>query len=68
MRNRSIKKDLEELKKLKDELFDVRLRLASKKKSEPWTMEDLDAALKALKKDKARDPHGCLNEFFKLEI
>ena len=65
LRNRPIKKDLEELKKLKDELFDVRLRLASKKKSEPWTMEDLDAALKALKKDKARDPHGWLNELFK---
>ena len=28
-------------------------------------MDDLDAALKALKKDKARDPNGWSNELFK---
>jgi ribosomal protein L29 len=59
LRNRPIKKELEELKKLKDELFDIRLKLASKKKLEPWTMNDLNAALKAI------DPHGWLNDLFK---
>jgi hypothetical protein len=43
MRNRPIKYELEELKGLKDELFNVRLKLASQKKSEPWQMEDLDS-------------------------
>ena len=28
-------------------------------------MQDLDKALKALKKDKARDPNGWVNEIFK---
>ena len=28
-------------------------------------MDDLDAALKALKKDKARDPNGWCNDLFK---
>ena len=46
MRNRPMKADLEELKDLKEELFDIRLKLASKKKSEPWTMDDLEKALK----------------------
>ena len=49
MRNRPMKADLEELKDLKEELFDIRLKLASKKKSEPWTMDDLEKALKTLK-------------------
>ena len=65
MRNRPMKADLEELKDLKEELFDIRLKLASKKKSEPWTMDDLEKALKTLKKDKARDPNGWCNELFK---
>ena len=49
MRNRPMKADLEELKDLKEELFDIRLKLVSKKKSEPWTMDDLEKALKTLK-------------------
>ena len=65
LRNRPIKEEFQELKDLKDGVFDARLKLASKKKSEPWKMEDLEAALKALKKDKSRDPNGWCNELFK---
>jgi hypothetical protein len=65
LRNRPIKDELKELKNLKDELFSTRLKLAKEKKSEPWTLADLDAALKTLKKDKARDPNGWINELFK---
>ena len=65
MRNRPMKTELGELKDLKDELFNVRLKLASKKKSEPWLMVDLEKVLKVLKKDKARDPNGWCNELFK---
>ena len=35
------------------------------KKSEPWDMTKMEKALKALKKDKARDPNGWANELFK---
>ena len=65
MRNRPMKADLEELKCLKDDLFNTRIKLATGKKSEPWTLEELEAALKTLKKDKARDPNGWVNELFK---
>ena len=60
-----MKVEMGDLKSLKDELFKVRLKLATAKKSEPWTLEDLEAALKTLKKDKARDPNGWINELFK---
>ena len=60
-----MKEELEELKKVKEELFDIRLKLSNRKKTEPWTMDDLEAALKALKKEKARDPLGWANELFK---
>ena len=65
MRNRPMKSDLDYLKGFKDVLFNTRLKLASMKKSEDWTIEDLEKALKALKKDKARDPNGWCNEIFK---
>ena len=65
LRNRKIKDEFGEIKELKDGLFNTRLKLAREKKSEPWTLKDLDAALKTLKKDKARDPNGWINELFK---
>ena len=30
-----------------------------------WTLEHLDMAIKGLKKDKARDPGGLVNDIFK---
>ena len=65
LRNRPIQPDLEEMMKLKTKLFELRLQLSKKEKSQPWTMEDLNRALKSLKKDKARDPNGLINELFK---
>ena len=64
MRNRPIKDNLGDLINMKNELFDLRLRIASNKKSKPWEMRHLEAALNALKRDKARDPHGWVNEIF----
>lgn len=65
LRNRPIKSGFEEIKKMKTELFELRLELAENRKSQPWTMEDLERALKCLKSDKARDPNGLVNELFK---
>ena len=64
MRNRPIKDNLEDLKDMKNELFDIRLKIASNTKSKAWDMKDLETALRALKRDKARDPHGWVNELF----
>ena len=58
LRNRPIKPGLEEIRKLKMELFNLRLKLSKMNKSQPWTINHL-------KKDKARDPNGLINELFK---
>ena len=65
LRNRPIKTEFHEIKKLKTELFDLRLKLSQGRKTEPWNMKQLEKALKSLKKDKARDPNGLVNEIFK---
>ena len=64
MRNRPIKENLVDIKDMKNELFNIRLKIATNKKSKAWDMKDLETALRALKKDKARDPHGWINELF----
>ena len=68
LRNRPIKDELKEIKILKDELFDLRMELASRNKSKPWTMDDLEFILKHLKPGKARYPNGWVNELFENEV
>ena len=65
LRNRQMKPKLEDLKLMKNELFNIRLELSKCITSEPWVMKDLNRALKDLKQDKARDPNGWVNELFK---
>ena len=65
LRNRPMKPDLEELKELKEELFELRLGLSKMKQGSVWTIKHLDMAIKGLKKDKARDPGGLVNDIFK---
>ena len=60
-----ISNDLKDLKELKEYLFDLRLKYASKRISEDWKIEDLDKVLKSLKNGKARDPHGHVYELYK---
>ena len=43
-------------------LFDIRLNISKKRQTE---MLQLDKILKDLKKDKARDPNGWINDIFK---
>ena len=64
LRNRPIKDIFEDMKELKEDLFKTRLNIATRRKSKPWTMSNLESALKALKKNKARDPNGWANELF----
>jgi hypothetical protein len=46
----------------------LRLKLARKKKTPPWTMDDLNRVLKYLKKNKSRDPMGYSNEIFGVDV
>ena len=68
LRNRPIKTELTEIKKLKEELFEIRIELAKLNKSELWTMEDLESILNNLKEGKARDPNGWTNDIFTNEV
>ena len=65
LRNRPGNDDLEEIRKFKIALFEIRLKNSEFKKSDPWKMEQLENVLKNLKTEKARDPNGLINEIFK---
>ena len=56
------------MKQLKQILFDLRLELCKAHETRPWKMSDLEAAIKDLKKNKARDPNGWSNELFMKEV
>ena len=65
LRNRPIKTEFEEMKDLKILLFNLRMQKAKNCKTGPWNIFDLDKVLRKLKNNKARDPHGWINEIFK---
>ena len=50
---------------LKQELWLSRYELLRRKKSRPWTIDQIKFAILSLKNNKTRDPHGWLNETFK---
>ena len=64
LKHRKMLPELEQLKTLREQLFDRRLEETKKNKSPPWAMEDLEKVLKKLKKGKATDPVGLVNELF----
>ena len=68
LRNRPIKEKFQEIKAFKDELFELKLSLASCNKSVPWTMENLEFVLKNLREGKSRDPNGWVNDLFRNDI
>ena len=61
----AILEGLEDLKALKEYLFRLRFKYASKVISNPWKMNDLEKVLRALKNGKSRDPHGHIYELYK---
>ena len=60
-----VKKDLEEIVKMKVILFDMRIESSKKEVTENWTVDELEKVLKILKNNKARDAHGHIYELFK---
>ena len=56
---------LEDLKSLKEYLFQLRLKYSSRIVTDDWEMADLEKVLKSLKNGKARDPHGHIYELYK---
>ena len=66
--NREIKDDLKNLQNYKEELCKLRQKLARKRKTPDWTMEQLETVLDYLKKNKSRDPLGYANDIFKNHV
>ena len=56
------------MEKYVDKLCDARLKITEIKKTDPWTMEDLDEAIKSLDNDKSRDALDLANELFKKDV
>ena len=66
LRHRKTKTGFEELKSLKEYLCSIRLEVSSHRKSSPLIRNKFENVLKCLKNNKARDPHGLVNEMFQL--
>ena len=64
LRHRPIQPGFENILNYQKELFDLRLELAKEDKTDPWVMEDLNDAIKSLKRGKCRDPEGIIREVF----
>ena len=68
LRNRPILPGFENLKILKEYLCQQRLKYSARVPSAPITRNKLNKVLKSLKKNKASDPGGLINELFRPEI
>ena len=68
LRSRPIKDDFESIKQHKEELFELKLKIAKSNESKPWTMFQLEAVLKKLQEGKSRDPNGWIRDIFKNEV
>ena len=68
LRSRPYRFDLMHTKLRRKKLFDLKMRLSEKNISRPWTMNELEKALKDLKRNKSRDSDGYLNEIFKNDV
>ena len=64
LKNRPMKKGLEEMKEKKEKLCEENLKKAQKNKTPDWSEEEVKEVLKNLKKNVSRDPLGYANEIF----
>ena len=67
LKGNTIKPHLKEAEKTTNELCENRLKVTAKNKTKPWTMNDLEIAIKDLSRNKSRDALGQINELFKEE-
>ena len=65
LRSRPMRPDLLALKKRRQKIFQMKIKLAQKNRSPDWTESDMEKALSDLKNNKSRDPQGYINEIFK---
>ena len=63
--HKSIRPEYDQLKSLKENLFELRLQIAKMSKSEEWEIGQIEKVCKSLKNSKARDESGLIYELFK---
>ena len=63
--NRKIKDGLETHQKDREDLAKTRLNIVKENKTPDWDINDLEAALKELKKNKSSDALRYINELFR---
>ena len=62
---RPIKAEYQDIYKLKSDLWMLRYEDLKCRKSQPWTLENLNKAIKGLKINQSGDPNGIISELFK---
>ena len=65
LRNREINPEYTHLRELKEYLCQLRLQITKTSSFNRWTLDELKIAIKKLKRNKCRDPHGHINELYK---
>ena len=65
LRKRPMHPQLMELEKRKIKLSNLRLQKAKKRKTVPWTVKQMETAIKSMKNKKCRDAQGLINEILK---
>ena len=68
LRMRPVKPEMKPLMMMKKKIFEMKMKLASNKKSPEWSIKDLDNALTKLKNNKSRDFEGYSNDIFKQNV
>ena len=68
LRDRPMKPDLVEIQSVKTKLFKTILKSCTKKRTQPWTPEDLEKVLNSLNKNKCCDPNGMVHELFSTQV
>ena len=68
LRKRPMLSNLLGLEKNKTKLARLRLKIASKKKTLPWTLKAMEKAIRSMKNKKCRDSAGIINELLKPEV
>ena len=63
--HRIIKERYQNIRDLKNELWELRFQSLKEKPTIRWSVADLEKAIKTLKSNQARDPNGMISEIFK---
>ena len=68
LQKRPINPQLKELERLKTKLSRLRINMSSKRKSLPWTLKEMEVAIRSMKNKKCKASQGIINELLKPDV